>query len=119
MSEIPKKMVTYNNEIQKIQFFDILVKDIHKRNDKYEILDSSKKLTYHEVWEWISTGGDWNFKVTEHNNPDNVFLVGSTYQNMDAARKGIEDVVIGHATKDEIDQIHEDLFQKRKKEYNI
>lgn len=119
MNENLKKMITYQNQINKIRFFDILVKDIHKHGDKYETIDSSKQLTYHEVWEWISKGGDWNFKVTEHNNPENVFLVGSSYQNMNSARKGTENLVIGHATNEEIEEIHENLFQKRKKEYGM
>jgi hypothetical protein len=112
--------VTYHKNTKKIKLFDILIDDIHSMSDKdsAHTIDSTKGLTYHEVWEWISTGGDWYFKVTEHNNPENVFMTGTTYEDMNRARKGEEDLVIGHATEAEISDIAKLLHRNRRKEYD-
>jgi len=110
------EMITYHNKIKKISFFDIWVSDIHAGED-YSIIDTTNKLTYHEVWEWISRGGDWSFKVTEHENPENIFLIGSSYKDMDNARKGEESLVLGHATEKEMDEIHDFLRKKREEDF--
>lgn len=115
------KQVIYNNKINKIKLFDILIDDIHSMSDESDAhtIDSTVGLTYHEVWEWISTGGDWYFKVTEHNNPENVFLTGTSYENMDNARKGEEELVLGEATESEISDIKKILSMKRREEYEM
>lgn len=113
--EIP---LIYHDKIKKIKLFDILIEDIHSMGENCEphTIDGSTGLTYHEVWEWISTGGDWYFEVTEHNNPENLFMKGTTYQDMDSARKGEEEILLGHTTEAEISDIHKLIRRKRKEE---
>lgn len=110
--------LTYIEKTKKISLFDILVKDIHAGDD-YETLNSSEGLTYHEVWEWISRGGDWDFRVTEHKNYENVFMVGSSYQNMDAARKGENEVHLASLTKEELSEMDKDLQEKARKKFGL
>jgi|688.fasta_scaffold64315_2 hypothetical protein len=104
--------VIYKEQVKKIKLFDVLVKDIHKRSDTYQVLEGSSALSYHEVWEWISQGGDWDFIVTEHDNSKNIFLRGTTIQNMDSARKGEEELVLGFANEKELYEIDENLKKK-------
>jgi hypothetical protein len=113
--------IIYHNEIKKIKLFDILVDDIHSMGEDSEAhtLDDTVALTYHEVWEWISTGGDWYFKVIEHNNPENVFMNGTTYKDMNSARKGEEELLLAHATEAEISDIEKIIHRKRRKEYGL
>jgi hypothetical protein len=113
--------VIYHNKINKIKLFDILVDDIHSMGEdsKPHALDDTVALTYHEVWEWISTGGDWYFKVIEHNNPENVFMNGTTYQDMNSARKGEEELLLASVTEAEISDIEKIIKRKRRKEYGL
>lgn len=113
-----EKVVTYEESVKKISLFDILVSDIHAGDD-YSTIDSSVGLTYHEVWEWISEGGDWAFRVVEHKNHENVFMVGSTYQDMNSARKGFNQVVLGHVPEEEINDLHNELNEKSRKRYGL
>lgn len=110
--EIP---IIYEEEVKKISFFDILVSDIHA-GDEYEIIEGTSKLTYHEVWEWISQGGDWGYKVVEHGNPENLFMSGLALKNMDSARKGKETFSLGAAHEDELEKIKKELRIKYEKE---
>lgn len=111
--------ISYRSKINKIKLFDILVDDIHSMGESSEAhtIEGSAGLAYHEVWEWISRGGDWYFKITEHNNPENVFMTGTTYQDMDSARKGEEELSIGSATEAEISDIYKLVRRKRKEEW--
>jgi len=99
-----KSVVTHSNSIRKISLFDILISDIHAGDD-YTTIEGTIGLTYHEVWEWISSGGDWGFKVTEHNCPDNVFMIGTTTKSMNDARKGEETLYLGEASPEELDEL--------------
>lgn len=113
-----EKVITYEEDVKKIPLFDILISDIHA-GDEYSTIDCSIGLTYHEVWEWISEGGDWAFRVVEHKNPDNVFMTGNTYQSMNSARKGVAQVVLGHVTEEEIDELSFDFKEKARKRYGL
>lgn len=110
--------VIYIEKTKKISLFDILVSDIHAGDD-YTTIDSSVGLTYHEVWEWISEGGDWAFKVTEHKNHDNIFMVGSTYQSMNSARKGENEIHLTSASEEEIEELHTSFHEKRRKQFGL
>lgn len=115
-----RKPVIFIDDAKKIKHFDVLIEDIHSAGSEpnHHTIQGSSKLTYHEVWEWISRGGDWSFIVTEHNNPDNVFMRGSTYEDMDSARKGQHELSVGSATDAEISDIQKTLRMKIKNEIN-
>lgn len=112
------KCITYNQPVNKIRLFDILIGDIHAE-DGCDTIDETVGLTYHEVLEWISEGGDWRFVVTEHQNPKNIFMQGVALQNMNAARRGEEAMVLGFATQEEMDQISDQLHENARNELNI
>jgi hypothetical protein len=116
-----EKPLIFIDKIEKIEFFDVLVEDIHSAGEKsnHHCLEGSSKLTYHEVWEWISRGGDWSFIVTEHNNPEKVFMRGSAYEDMDAARKGEHQLSLGQVTDAELSDLQKLLHRKRKEQYGI
>jgi len=46
-------------------------------------------VTMQDVWEWMSNSGDWSFKITEHDNRDNVFIFGDTIASMCEAVNGL------------------------------
>jgi hypothetical protein len=108
-------------EIKPIKLFDILIDDIHSMSDKdsAHTIDGTAGLTYHEVLEWISSGGDWYFKVTEHNNPENVFMTGSTYEDMNAARKGESHYHVAEVSEGELSDVRKIFNRKRRKEYGM
>ena len=101
-------VVTYANKIEKVHLFDILISDVHAGDD-YTTIDTSAGLTFHEVWEWISSGGEWAFRVTEHKNHDNIFMTGTTYKSMDDARKGEESIYLGTANNEEVNELQDFL----------
>jgi hypothetical protein len=113
------KQLIYKNKIKKIKLFDVLIDDIHSMGEgsKPHTIDGSVGLSYHEVWEWISEGGDWYFVVTEHKNPENVFMRGTTYSSMNTVRNGEEELVVGHATEAELSDVSKKLQIKRREEF--
>ncbi len=110
-----KVILTSIEKVKPIKLFDILIEDAHSASETPNLspIDSTIGLTYHEVLEWITHGGDWNFSVTEHKNPDNVFMSGSTWQDMNAARKGEESFYVGEISQAELSDIRKIIDMKR------
>jgi len=102
---------------KQIKFFDILTRDIHSRGDEYSATESTTKLNIQEVFNFISEGGDWNWKVVEHNNAENVFMSGSSYQNVQSAVKGEEELSLGFLEEEEVEEIHKLIKQKMRVRY--
>ena len=106
-------------KVPAIKLFDILIEDIHSQGEEPDLsaIDSTVGLTYHEVLEWITSGGDWVFEVTEHKNPENVYLRGTTYEDMNNARKGEEQIAIGELSEAELGEINKIIHRKRMKQF--
>jgi hypothetical protein len=74
-----ERELLYYEPIEKVDRFDVLIRDLHCDHDRLETIEGSAGLTIHQVWEWLSEGGDWAFQVTAAGNPDRVFMSGYTY----------------------------------------
>ncbi len=91
--------------VEKINRFDILISDPHAGDD-YSTIDGTVNLTMQEVWDWLSTGGEWSFRVTAHGNPDKVFIRGLLgFESMRAAVAGEALMHLCAANEDEIAEL--------------
>ena len=66
-----------NHTTRKIDRFDILLSDPYSddgSDECYMVMYSDVTMQY--VWQWMSSSGDWSFKITEHGNRANVFISG-------------------------------------------
>lgn len=102
--------------VKPIKFFDILIDDVYSAgpDTKPQRIDSTTKLTFHEVLEFIGDGGDWIFVVTEHNKPDNVFISGITYESMRNAYKGEETGYYGKVSREGLHKIGDIVSEERR-----
>jgi hypothetical protein len=109
--------VLYHEPIEKINRFDILIADVYAGDD-YTTIDGTENITMQEVWDWLSTGGDWNFRVTAHGQPDKIFLRGFVALNgMRDAVAGEALVRLGEVTKDELDELYAKIRSRRREEF--
>lgn len=74
-----ERELLYYEPIEKVDRFDVLISDPYCNGDEYRAIEGSSNLTMHQVWEWLSEGGDWAFRVTAAGNPDRLFMNGCTY----------------------------------------
>ena len=103
---------------KQIKFFDILTRDIHSRVDEYSAAESTTKLNIQEVFSFISGGGDWDWKVVEHNNAENVFMSGSSHHSLQSVVKGEEELSLGFLEEEEeVEEIHKLIKQKMRVRY--
>jgi len=114
-----EKQIILINPCKKIEYFDILTRDIHQHGEDYSASEGNIKLNINEVFDFISQGGDWNWKVVEHNNVENVFMSGSSYKSMQDAAKGEEHLSLGWLEEHEIEELHETIYQKMRVKYSI
>jgi hypothetical protein len=97
----------YYEPVTKIDRFDILISDVHAGDD-YTTIPSTTNLSLQEVWDWLCDGGDWGFRVTAHNMPDQVFMSGLLrYGSLRAAADGEVLVHLCEATDEEAAELKE------------
>lgn len=100
-----ERQLLFYAPVEKIDRFDIWVSDPHA-GDHYSTLDSTVNLTMQEVWDWLSTGGEWSFRVTAHGNPDKIFIRGLLgFEGMRDAVAGESLMHLCTATEEEIDEL--------------
>jgi hypothetical protein len=108
--------VLYHEPIEKINRFDILIADVYAGDD-YTTIDGTENITMQEVWDWLSTGGDWNFRVTAHGQPDKIFLRGFVALNgMRDAVAGEALMRLGEATEEELNELYAKIRQRSRAE---
>ena len=114
---MPDRQLLYYRPVEQVTRFDILISDPHKRNDPYTTIDGSASLTLQEVWEWLCDCGEWSFRVTAHNDPDNVFMSGlTTYKSLRAAVDGQALCNLCTATEEEADELAKEVHDRVLKE---
>jgi hypothetical protein len=109
-------------KVKPIKLFDILVDDIHSMGPESEahvLPGLTDALTFHEVLEHLAQGGDWYFRVTEHNNPEVVFMSGCTYDSMRNAYDGELTGYLGEVDSDDYSKICEITHAARAKQVAV
>jgi hypothetical protein len=107
----------YYRPVEKVTRFDILISDPYQGGEHHTI-DGTENLSLQEVWEWLCTGGDWSFIVTAHNNPEQVFMRGSTYDD-NCFRHAVDGEALMRlctATKEESEEFRSDVKKRRRAE---
>jgi hypothetical protein len=106
----------YYEPVTKIDRFDILISDVHAGDD-YTTIPSTTNLSLQEVWDWLCHGGDWSFKVIEHDQADHVFMSGLVgHESLRAAADGELLVHLCDATDEEAAELKEKAHNRNRAE---
>jgi len=116
---MPDLNLNYYQNVERIKLFDILIADVHSRNDPYTTIDRTRGLTLQEVWDWLCTGGDWAFIVTAHNDATKVFMRGETLASLRAASEGRILMSLCTATEEEAEALARQTHKRIMEQHNL
>ena len=110
----------YHEPREKITGFDILLSDPYAGGG-FRAIDMTVNLSLQQVWEFLCEGGDWNYKVTAHGQPDKVFMSGAIYHDhvLRHAVDGEAPVHLCFATEEEANEIKEKAHARIRKAMNL
>lgn len=100
--------------VEQVTRFDILISDPHA-GDGFAPIEETENLTLQEVWDWLSLGGEWAFRVTAHGNPEKIFMRGLvSYESMRDAVAGKALMVVCNATDAELTEFEQKVCDRIK-----
>ena len=107
-----ERQLLFYKPVEKINRFDIWISDPHA-GDSYHTLDCTVNLTMQEVWDWLSGGGEWSFRVTAHSNPNKIFIRGLLgFESMRDAVAGEELIHLCTANEEELAALEQKVRER-------
>jgi len=108
--------VVYYEQCEKISGFDILISDPYRRGDEYTVGQNATNISLQEVWEWLSCGGCWNFRVTATGKPDSVFMSGLLHDTCGSMRDKVDGKylvnLVSDATREEMMEFRKQVHDR-------
>lgn len=110
MSEERKNMVVEKREINKVRF-DVYLMDSYADDDDWG-KPMISNIGHIEAVVYLAECAHFGFKITEHGNPNNIFMSGHCHEDMRRHERGDASVVLGFATPEQSEQIYKILHEK-------